>query len=142
MNEFDLSSRVYVDSNIFIYFIEKHAGFLTQVRSIFDEVSVSGGVLLTSELTLAEWLCLPARQEDLELVALYLELFETSGDVEQIALTGQVAKQAAMVAGQMKLKLLDAIHYVSALNAGCTHFLSADAIFKVVPSITVIHIAP
>lgn len=141
MKEFDSTSRVYVDSNIFIYFIEKHAGFLPQVRAIFSEISACDGILLTSELTLAECLYQPARDDNFELATLYLDLFEVSGEVELIALNGQVAKQAATVAGEVKLKLLDGIHYVSALNDGCTHFLSADAVFKSVPSIQVIHIA-
>jgi predicted nucleic acid-binding protein len=141
MNEFNSSSRVYVDSNIFIYFIEKHLGFLPQVKAIFNEISACDSLILTSELTLAECLYQPAREGDIELVALYSDLFETSGDVDLILLTGQVSKQAAMIAGQMKLKLLDAIHYVSALNDGCTHFLSADTVFKSVPAIKVIHIA-
>lgn len=141
-HDLDEASRVYVDSNIFIYFIEKHAGFLPQVREIFTEISATGGTILTSELALAECLYLPARKDDKGLSALYIELFEESGEVELIELTGRVAKQAALAAGQSKLKLLDAIHYVSALNEKCTHFVTADAVFRSAASMKVIHIAP
>jgi predicted nucleic acid-binding protein len=40
------------------------------------------------------------------------------------------SERAALVGASVGLKLLDAIHYVSARDAGCTHFLTADKVFK------------
>jgi predicted nucleic acid-binding protein len=123
-------SKIYVDSNMFIYLFEKLEGFTERVVLRFSEVEKHGGRLLTSELTVAECCYKPAGDDNALLLSAYEEFFEQSGEVELISLSGSVAKRAALVGASVGLKLLDAIHYVSALDSGCTHFLTGDKAFK------------
>jgi predicted nucleic acid-binding protein len=123
-------SKVYVDSNMFIYLFEKKEGFAEHVVLRFSEVEKLGGRLLTSELTVAECCYKPAGDGNALLLSTYEEFFEQSGEVELVSLSGSVVKRAALVGASLGLKLLDAIHYVSALDAGCTHFLTGDKAFK------------
>jgi predicted nucleic acid-binding protein len=109
------SSRVYVDTNIFVYFIESSPKFFPQVKIFFERVDAVGAQLVTNEITLAECIYKPCQDADAKLVQTYETLFENSGEIELFPLDGELAKQAAVHGSQIGLKLVDAIHYVSAL---------------------------
>ena len=141
MSEFEKGSLVYIDSNIFIYFIETTPGFLPLVKRLFSQMAESGASAVTSQLTLAECIYRPSRNEDHELVLLYESLLESSGDVVALALDGALIKRAALNCGALGLKLLDAIHFVSALEAGCDFFVTADTAFKSGPAMKVLRLA-
>jgi predicted nucleic acid-binding protein len=141
MNEIVKGSLVYLDSNIFIYFIETAPGFHPLVKDVFAHVASVGAIVLTNELTLAECIYQPSRDEDQELVLLYEGLLEKSGDVGLLELDGALVKRAALNGGALGLKLFDAIHFVSALEAGCHIFVTADAAFKSGPAMKVLRLA-
>ena len=123
-------SKVYVDSNMFIYQFEKLDGFAERAAMRFSKVEIQGGRLVTSELTIAECCYKPAGDGNGLLLSAYQDFFEECGEVELVLLSGSMVKRAALVGASLGLKLLDAIHYVSALDAGCTHFLTGDKAFK------------
>jgi predicted nucleic acid-binding protein len=127
--DFASGSKVYVDSNMFIYQFEKLEGFGERVALRFSEVEKQGGRLFTSELTVAECCYKPAGDDNALLLSAYQDFFEQSGEVELVSLSGNLVKRAALVGATVGLKLLDAIHYVSALEAGCRHFLTGDKAF-------------
>jgi predicted nucleic acid-binding protein len=127
---FEQGNAVYVDSNVFIYHFEDQSSFSKRVSSQFANIADAGGVLVTSELTIAECCYKPAGDGNTELTAVYEAFFEESGEVRLIALSGSLVKRAALTGARAGLKLLDAIHFVSARDAGCTHFLTADKAFK------------
>jgi predicted nucleic acid-binding protein len=141
MNEIERGSVVYLDSNIFIYFIETTPGFHPQTKDLFAHIAKVGAIVLTSELTLAECIYQPSRDKDQELIFLYENLLEMSGDVELLELGGTLVKRAALNGGALGLKLLDAIHFVSALESGCDFFVTADAAFKSGPAMKVLRLA-
>lgn len=124
------TSTVYVDTNIFIHFIEASPTFFAKTKQIFEHIDAVGARIVTSEITLAECLYKPSQDQNTTLVAVYGELFEKSGDVSLIPLDGMVAKRAALRGGGLGLKLVDAIHYVSALEARCDLFITTDAQFR------------
>jgi predicted nucleic acid-binding protein len=123
-------SSVYVDSNVFIYFIEKVPGFFDASNTMFMALAQCDARIISSELSVAECLYLPSRDGHSRLVGVYEQFFAPAGDVTLLALTGAIARMASQAGGGLGLKLLDAIHYVSALQAGCTHFLTGDKAFK------------
>jgi predicted nucleic acid-binding protein len=141
MDEISEESRVYVDNNIFVYFLESLPSFFEAAQSFFAHADAVGARLVTSEFTLAECLYQPSRNDDLPLVSEYELLIEQSGDVELIALDGALAKRASFAGGKLGLKLADAIHYISALEAGCDFFVTADAAFKSGPAMKVLRLA-
>lgn len=141
MDEVQAESRVYIDTNVFVYFVETTVGFFPGVKALFEHITAVGAQVVTSELTLAECVYRPSRDEDAPLVALYETLFDGKGDVEMLPLNGALARRAGLAGGVLGLKLMDAIHYVSALEAGCNVFVSGDGSFKSGPSMTVIKVA-
>jgi predicted nucleic acid-binding protein len=141
MDEISGNSRVYVDSNIFIYFLESIPGFFEPAQAFFLRVDASGARLVTNEFTLAECIYQPSRNDNPQLVSEYEILLEQSGDVELTALDGALVKRAAAAGGAIGLKLADAIHFVAALEAGCDFFVTADAAFKSGPAMKVLRLA-
>jgi predicted nucleic acid-binding protein len=131
-------ATVYIDTNIFIYFIEATPGFFAKVRNLFLHIRDAGARIVTSEMTVAECVYKPARDGNQKHLRIYEALLEKSGDVGLIPLTGAVTKRAALIVGKLGLKLIDAIHYLSALEAGCTVFVTSDAAFKSGPNMQVV----
>ena len=139
MDSLNSASRVYVDTNIWIYFIESHPAFVEKVRRLFAAVQEAGAQLVTSELAIAECLYKPARDANAAALSAYARLFD-SGEIEITPLDGGLAKRAAVNGGQLGLKLIDAIHYMSALEWACDIFLTSDSAFKSGPMTEVIRI--
>ncbi len=140
MDEVTGSSVVYIDTNIFVYFVEASPIFFEEVKKIFEHIDAVGSRIVTSEITLAECIYKPSQDRDLPLVGIYEMLFEKSGDIGSIALNGAVAKRASLLGGGLGLKLIDAIHYLSALEAGCDFFVTSDSAFKSGPEMSVMRV--
>jgi predicted nucleic acid-binding protein len=136
MAEFQPGSRIYVDSNIWIYFIEGNPDFAQAVRTLFQAADAAGARLATNEIAVAECLYKPSTEGNAPLLDIYERLFG-SGEIDILLLDGTLAKQAALHGGQLGLKLIDAIHYLSALNHGCNWFITSDARFKSGPDMKV-----
>lgn len=136
----DGSGAVYVDANIFIYLVEDTPGKAERVMRALEKIAKQGGSVVTSELTVAECCYKPAREKNAPLLAAYEHLFERSGDVRLVPLTGAAARTAALLGAGLGLKLFDAIHYVSALEARCAALLTGDSRFKSGPGLTVVRI--
>src|SRR5688500_16266012 len=102
MIEFARSARIYVDTNIWIYYVEANPAFLPKVVAMLVRASDAGTRLVTSELAIAECLIRPSRQGDKALVALY-ENFFAEGDMEVVGLDGALARRAALAGGALGL---------------------------------------
>jgi predicted nucleic acid-binding protein len=141
MDEIGGASRIYVDTNIWIYYIEANAAFVDRVRAFFVGVEAAGAKLVTNEIAIAECLYKPSKDGNTAALKAYERLFD-SGEVEITPLDGGLARRAAVNGGQLGLKLIDAIHYVSALEWACDFFVTSDSAFKSGPMTQVIRIGP
>ncbi len=139
MVEFPKGSRLYVDTNIWIYYIEANASFVQKVHDLFVSVEATASTLVTNEITVAECLYKPFTDDNLAAVQAYDRLFG-SGEIALVPLDGPLARQAALHGGKLGLKLIDAIHYVSALTSGCDHFITSDVRFRSCPILRVMTI--
>ena len=78
------ASVVYIDTNIFVYFVEAAPDFFEKVKELFEHVAAAGARLVTSEITLAECIYRPSQENDAALVSVYEMLFEQSGEVDLV----------------------------------------------------------
>ena len=131
---------VYLDTNVLIYWIERPGPIADSVQSLLLELTANGARLVTSELTLAECLYKPARDGNRLLSDLYERALVDGGDIALLRLDGPVVVRAAKAGGALGLKLLDAIHFVSAMEAGAQIFLTADHAFQSTDDLQVIHV--
>jgi predicted nucleic acid-binding protein len=139
MDNLSASSRVYVDTNIWIYYVEAAPAMVKKARAFFVAVEAAGAQLITNEIAIAECLYKPSKDGNAAALDAYDRLFD-SGEIEVSPLSGKLARTAAVHGGQLGLKLIDAIHYFSALEWGCDYFFTSDAHFKSGPMIKVIRI--
>lgn len=137
--EFAGSSRIYIDANIWIYLIEGNPEFVEATEAIFAQIARDGASVVTSEITIAECLWKPSKTGNSAISELYENLFG-SGEIELSPLDGTITRRAAVDGGRLGLKLIDGIHYVSAIASGCNYFLTGDRHFKSVAEMEVVHL--
>jgi predicted nucleic acid-binding protein len=117
-------ARVYFDTNVFIYALEREPAFAEAAVAILED---SGGRPFTSEYTIAE--CLVGNRRsggDPQLQEDYLAYFADPESIVTIPVSRGLLVSAARLASELGLKLADAIHVASALSVGCQSFVTND----------------
>jgi predicted nucleic acid-binding protein len=120
---------IYLDTNVFITAFEARTEVSKQLLKLFSAASIpQGRRFLTSEMTLAELLVLPLRNEDSARVTLYSTMIGANNwlDVQPVA-REVLVRSAGLRAAVPSRKLPDAIHLATAILSGCTHLLSQDS---------------
>jgi predicted nucleic acid-binding protein len=122
----DANSQVYVDANVFIYFIEGSAEFEGRAKRFFNLADDRRASLWTSELTIAECLYGAHRLGSRPLAAAYVSLFDDKDLLRLLPIDRAILKSAAAVGAATRSKLIDAVHLASAVAASCEVFVTND----------------
>ncbi len=126
--------RVYIDTNVFIYFLA-HEGAMHQVVAPIMQACASRTIFgFTGELVIAEVMVHPYRSGDASLIARFKSFFRQKNFLSIADHEPRFFDEAAMIAGQQRLKLMDAIHYRTAIEAGCRFFVTHDKDFNAIES--------
>ena len=128
--------RVYIDANVFIYFLDRHAVYFDAVSRIF-QACVGQQVFAA----VAEVMTGPYRQDDPALAARFKRFFAQKNFLAVTPHDSTVFDAAAMPAARKRLKFINARHVATALQAGCAFFLTNDAGIEPGASIEVICLA-
>jgi predicted nucleic acid-binding protein len=139
-----LTSRVHVDSNVLIYAVEGVPATAGPAKRLIAFLRAHRGLMYTSEIALAEVLAPSNRDGAWPLPAkrrVYLDFLVWSGAVNLLPVTRDILIRTADVRRTTKLKLLDAIHLISAIRHGCTFLVSGDADFRHLPP-SIKHVTP
>jgi predicted nucleic acid-binding protein len=129
-------SKIFFDTNLFIYVVEESGERAVRVRGILERMSERRDELLTSTLTLAEVLVKPLLAGDIALVDRYEKLMSTSG-VSLLPFDRRSARIYAQLRQDRTLKPPDIIQLACAANAHCDLFITNDDRLsqKIVPGI-------
>lgn len=118
---------IYLDTNAFIFVAEEDSERSDLLIQLFSASETSGRpMLFTSELTLAEVLVKPFRDQDDELISRYDSMVRQSAWLHVEPVSRQALWNAAVLRSQTRLKVPDAIHLSTAFGSQCSHFLTAD----------------
>ena len=120
------SGPLYLDSNVLIYSIEAGNPWTGQLEELLARLYRGELDAVTSELTLAEVLPKPLAKADRALVEAYETLLSESSPLTIVPVDRSILHRSAGVRSVSRMKLADAIHTATALQAGCTRFLSND----------------
>jgi predicted nucleic acid-binding protein len=128
---------VYLDTNVFIRAVEGTDEAAAPAKVFIDVLrNRRAGIALTSEITLAEVLAMSRRPDAAPLHIkrpAYLDLLVWSGLFTLVPVSRTILLQTAELRETANLKLPDAIHLVSAVQARRSFFVSADKDFGRMP---------
>jgi uncharacterized protein len=129
-------SRIFFDTNLFIYLLEDAGARSARVRQILERMSERRDELLTSTLTLAEVLVKPLSSGDIALADQYEKLLSTPG-VTLLSFDRSSARIYARLRQDKTLKAPDAIQLACAAATHSDLFITNDdrLIPKIVPGI-------
>ena len=118
-------SRIFWDTNLFIYLFEGSAVFGGQVTSLREKMLRRGDQLVTSSLTLGEVLVKPMKEGDTKLLKEYSEV------IPQVAVLLPFDEKAAVAYAQLRgdpgMRAPDAIQLACAAAFGVDLFVTNDA---------------
>jgi len=117
-------SRVFWDTNLFIYLLEDYGNFSKAVAQLRSKMLARGDQLLTSTLTLGEILVKPSERGETELCAKYEQAISSAAVI--IAFDLKAARIYAELRTERSLKAPDAIQLACAANAAVDLFVTND----------------
>lgn len=118
-------SRIFVDSNIFIYHFEDPGARGLRATEILRRIGERGDALIASALTLGEVLVKPIEQGNSLLEAKYRALLR--GPLMSLApFDANAGEIFARVRQDRKIKTPDAMHLATAASSGCDLFITND----------------
>jgi predicted nucleic acid-binding protein len=134
------AKKIYIDANVVIYFVEGNATFQGMAERVFAYVDEKAIPLITSEIALAECLYGAHRLERYELVGKYQWIFYKSNMIHLVPVGIGICETAAKLGAQNRLKLIDALHFATALGMGCDIFVTNDKGIKSINSLRVVQL--
>jgi predicted nucleic acid-binding protein len=129
-------SRVFLDTNLFIYFIED-SGILGQTTAeLIERMSKRRDEVITSAMTLGEVLTKPLSERRFDLIDEYEKALSSPG-VSVAAFDRVAARVYAQIRIDKTIKAPDAIQLAVAASANCDLFITNDDRLskKIVPGI-------
>jgi predicted nucleic acid-binding protein len=128
--------RIFLDTNIVIYFIQNPTGWGPRATARLAACHVAGDTPVLSDLTRMECRVLPLRMADAVLLAAFDRFFAAPG-VEVVGLTAAVCDRAALLRATHSFQTPDALQLAAAIVHGCDRFLTNDARLSVCTDIPI-----
>ena len=117
-------SRVFWDTNLFIYFLEDYGGLTKTTEELRDRMLTRGDQLLTSTMTLGELLVKPTRAGREHTCRQYEQLLSAAAIL--LPFDVDAARVYAALRGDRSLRAPDAIQLACAAAAGVDLFITND----------------
>lgn len=117
-------SRVFWDTNLFIYLFEDYGTLSQAVAQLRSKMLARGDQLLTSTLTLGEILVKPTERSDSELCRKYERAISSAATM--LPFDVKAAKIYAGLRSERSLRAPDAIQLACAANASVDLFVTND----------------
>ena len=130
--------KVFIDTTIFIYFLEENKNFIEKVNGFFKYCLYNNVELITSTISFMEFSVKPYEKGRLEVIKKFKELL-VDFDIYTYNINLEVADYAAKLRAKYKwLKAMDSIQIVIALFAECDSFITNDINLKKINELNVI----
>jgi len=130
--------RVYLDTNCLIYFFIRDPDYFQAAFAILNACKKGEIIGMFGQVGVAELLVKPYQNNDATQIAQYKKFLFQSNTLQILPHDLTTFEMAAQIRAQQGVKLIDALHYATALNGGCRFFLSNDHAFKSTPRMEVL----
>lgn len=118
--------KLAIDTNLVIYFFDETSEFFDASAAIFRAVERSQLAIVASELLFAEMLAHSMDELTAEDLLIDLLNMETGHDLKFLPVSRAVLLHAAALRRQFRLRMPDAIHVASAIEAKVPYFVTND----------------
>ena len=132
--------RVYIDTNIFIYFLDRTPGFVHAASAIMVACASSQIFGVTGDAAVAEVMAGPYRADDTALAERFKQFFQRKNFLSVVGHDSSVFDTASQLVGRKRMKFIDALHMATALKADCTFLVTNDGGFKSSDSLEVVQL--
>ena len=122
--------RVYMDTTLFIYFFNMWNKGFPLVADFIEACANRHFFGVASELVMAEILVQPYRERHLETIAQVKGFFGQKDFLHVCEHQRGFMNESAMLAGELGMKLIDAMHFHTAIANRCDFFITHDQNFK------------
>lgn len=124
--------RIYLDSCIIIYLVEKHPIYSSQIENLME--TSASAEFCYSPLARLECFILPFKTKDFQLEKLYESFFNAQ---KILSIPNDVFNQAARLRADFtSLKTPDALHLAAAVYHNCDEFWTNDnRLDKIIPNL-------
>jgi len=133
--------RVYIDTNVFIYFLDKHDTYFELVSRFFQACANREIFGATGDAAVAEVMIGPYRQDNPALAARFKRFFAQKNFISILGHDRDIFDAAAMLVARKRMKFIDALHVATAVHAGCHFFITNDIGIKSSADLEVISLA-
>ena len=118
--------RVYVDTNVFVYFLDRSTDFFAVAAPILQAIEAGTLIGFSGDAALAEILVKPYQSDNLGLAASIKAFFRTEDFLTILPHDAETFDLAAQLRAKQGMKFIDALHYATAIRAGCKFFVTND----------------
>jgi predicted nucleic acid-binding protein len=133
--------RVYIDTNIFIYFLDGQEPFLSMVYP-FLEALINGEVIgYTGDAVIAETMVQPYKLGNIAMIEQFKAFFAQDDFLTILSHDDKAFDLAAKISGTKGMKLVDSLHMATALQAGCGYLITHDKGIKPVDGIRIVQLS-
>ncbi len=119
--------RVYVDTNIFVYFLGRNSDFFAMAASLLQAIEAGTIIGFTGDAAMAETLVKPYQSDSLGLAASIKAFFRAEDFLTILPHDAETFDLAAQLRAKQGMKFIDALHYATAIRAGCKFFVTNDS---------------
>ena len=131
------SGIVYIDTMTLIYTVERYPAYWPLLEPMWRAAQTGNIEIVSSELTLMEALVGPLKSGDATLEQAYEQAL-LGTDMQLLAITQPILREAARLRATTKLRTPDALHAATAQQVACVLFVSNDVGFRGVPGLPLV----
>ena len=132
-------TTVGLDTPVFIYQLEAHPDYLPLTQALFTDVQAGRWAAITSTITLMELTVRPWQLDRPAVAREYETLLVHFPHLTILDVTRDVARRAAQLRAEYRLRPADALQIGTALVHGATAFVSNDrALLRVAPTLDIV----
>ena len=128
----------YLDANLYIYAFEGFADIRSTLLPLLDYLGRADVEVAGSELLIPELLTKPMALDDQALIDRYMDFFDTPGSVTLIPVSRAILTLAAELRADEGIALADAIHIATAIDEGCSSFVTADETLAAIDDLPIV----
>jgi predicted nucleic acid-binding protein len=121
------ASRIYLDANALVYFIERSDELQEKIGRVVEFAVRADKPIYMSDIGVAECLYGAYKAQDADLEQKYNEVFYEAALFALVPVDSELIKNAARLGARHGLKLVDAVHFLTAVENACDVFITNDA---------------